>query len=566
MKPIFHTLTVIAAGLLLLSYGSSCRKIQIVTSTTTDVNIYTYLHQHPDTFSQATTLIDKAGYTAFLDAYGTYTFFVPTNTAIKNYLQAIGKTIDQLQAADAQALLKLHLIQDTLNTNTFTDGKLPLPTMLGQYLLTGVGSVNGNALYTVNRQANIIQPNISCANGIIHVMDNVLKPATKTMAQLVEQDPNYSIFTQALKETGFYDSLNIVNNPDSDRTFLTLIAQSNKTFADSGFATYDALKTRLSQTGNPKDHSDSLWLFVAYHIMPRALYLADIISAASHPTLAPLEVVTSSYVSATQTALINDDVFNGTHEQGVVLDRTTSDNTATNGVVHNALALITMRKRVPTPVYWDVADFPEIRKLPLYFRRQNYTFAADPTHTNIKTISWDATSNGAVVYTYTSSPSQNYYWGEYLVIGMSSTGNRPAWVQFTTPLIVKGKYNVWICYRDQKQSSSSNIQLQATFDGQPLTRTFSFTTGMPGGLSTGDALALGWKTFSSPESTHWCGRLLGSVDVATTDVHTLYIQVISGSNSTNNLNMIHFIPVNWPSQVVPRFKNDGTLDFTDYPN
>ena len=564
MKNIIHTLTVMSAGLLLLIYGNSCRKISVVTSTTTDVNIYSYLHQHPDSFSQVTTLIDKAGYTAFLDAYGSYTFFVPTNTALKKYLQTAGKSIDQLQAADAQALLKLHLIQDTLNTNTFTDGKLPIPTMLGQYLITGVGIVEGSSLYNVNRQANIIQPNVFCANGIIHVLDGVLKPATLTVAQMIAQDTKYSIFTQALKETGFYDSLNIVNNPDSDRTFLTLLAQSDKTFADSGFATYAAFKARYSQTGNPRNPDDSLWLFMAYHILPKALYLADIISAQSHPTLAPLEVVTSSYVPTTQTALINDDIFNGIHEQGVVLDRPSSDNTATNGVVHNATALINMRLRVPTPVYWDVADFPEIRKLPLYFRRQNYTFGADPTHTNIKTISWDATSNGAVIYTYTSSPSQNYFWGDYLVIGMSATGNRPAWLQLTTPLIVKGKYNVWICYRTQKQSSSSNLQLQATFDGQALSRTFSFTTGMPSGLTTGDALALGWKTYSSPTSTNWCGRLLGSVDVATTDVHTLYIQALSGANSTNNLDMIHFIPVNYVSQVLPRFKNDGTLDYTNF--
>jgi len=564
MKHLIHTLTVILTGLLLLICSDSCKKVQIVSSTTTDVNIYSYLKERPDSFSQITTLIEKAGYTAFLDAYGAYTFFVPSNSAMSLYFKNINKTIDQLQPADAQALLKLHLIQDTLNTSSFTDGKLPIPTMLGQYLITGVGNEGGSALYTVNRQADITQPNVTCANGVIHVLDNVLKPATLTVAQMIEQDARYSMFTQAMKETGFYDSLNIVNNPDSDRTFLTLLAQSDQNFIDSGFANYAAVKAHFCQTGNPKDPTDSLWLFVAYHILPKALYLADIISAQSHPTLAPLEVVTSSYVAATQTALINDDIFNGVHENGVVLDRATSDNTCTNGVVHNADALITMRIRVPTPVYWDVADFPEIRKLPLYFRRQNYTFVADPTHTNIKTISWDATSNGGLTYTYTSSPSQNYFWGEYIVIGMSSTGNRPAWLQLTTPLIVKGKYNVWVCYRTQKQSSSSNIQLQATFDGQALQRTFSFTTGMPSGLSTGDAEALGWKEYSSPESTNWCGRLLGSVDVATTDVHTLYIQVHSGSNSTNNLNMIHFIPVNWPSQVVPRFVNNGTLDYTNF--
>jgi hypothetical protein len=161
---------------------------------------------------------------------------------------------------------------------------------------------------------------------------------------------------------------------------------------------------------------------------------------------------------------------------------------------------------------------------------------------------------------YTPSPSQNYYYGEWLQFGMSSTGNRPAWLQLTTPLIVKGKYNIWVCYRVQKQSSSSAITLTATFDGQPLTRTFSCTTTMPSGLSEGDAEALGWKTFTVPQSVNWSGRLLGTVNVTTTDVHTLYIQCISGANSTNNLNMIHFIPVD-QNQVHPRFTNTGALDY-----
>jgi uncharacterized surface protein with fasciclin (FAS1) repeats len=562
MKKYSHRCLALLAGSLLLIWGNSCKKVQIVTSTTTDVNIYSYLTNHADSFSQVVKLIDKAGYQSFLNAYGVYTFFVPTNSAVTGYLQSIGKTIDQLQTADAQSLLKLHLIQDTLNTNSFIDGKLPIPTMLGQYLITGVSNVEGISTYFVNRQASITIPDIFCANGIIHAINNVLRPATLTLAKMVEQDPQYSIMTQVLKATGYYDSLNIVNNPDSDRTFLTLLAQSDQTFTDSGYASFAAVKARWSQTGDPTNPLDSLHLFAAYHILPKARYLADIISAASQPTLAPLEVVTSSYIASSQTVLINDDQFNGVHEIGVQLDRATSDNTATNGVMHHADALITMRIRVPTPVYWDVADFPEIRKLPLYFRRQAYTFAADPTHTNIKSISWDASSNGGVIYNYNPSPSQYYYWGEYLSIGMSATGNRPAWVQFTTPLIVKGRYNVWVCYRVQKQSSSSAITIQGTFDGQPLSRTLSFTTTMPGGLSEGDAEALGWKTYTVPQSTSWSGRMMGTVDVNTTDVHTLYLQVVSGANSTNNLNMIHFIPVNM-NQVHPRFKNDGTLDYVN---
>jgi len=103
--------------------------------------------------------------------------------------------------------VKLHLIQDTINTSSFTDGKLPQVTMLGQYLVTGVSNQSGVSSYTVNRQALVLQPNISLSNGIVHSIDHVLKAATKTVAQTIETNPEFSIFTQALKETGYYDSL-----------------------------------------------------------------------------------------------------------------------------------------------------------------------------------------------------------------------------------------------------------------------------------------------------------------------------------------------------------------------
>src|SRR5689334_19817493 len=191
MKFYIKTFLILFCGMVFIIYSNSCKKVAIVTSTTTDVNIYSYLKQHPDSFSMVTTLVDKAGYNSFLDAYGTYTFFVPTNSAVTKYLASINKTIDQLQVVDCQNLLKLHLIIDTLNTNSFTDGKLRLPTMLGQYLITGVNFKDGNSLYSINRQANLILPNIDCANGLIHGIDGVLTPATKTIAQFIEQDGHY---------------------------------------------------------------------------------------------------------------------------------------------------------------------------------------------------------------------------------------------------------------------------------------------------------------------------------------------------------------------------------------
>src|SRR5262249_41510041 len=158
---------------------------------------------------------------------------------------------------------------------------LPTVTMYGQFLVTGVTNTNGVSSIQVNRQALLTQGNIRTGNGLIHVIDHVLKPAAKSTAQLISDNPNFSIFKQALVATGYYDTLNTVSTANPKRWF-TCLAETNQALADSGFATYNALFTKLCNTGNPQNPLDSLHIYVAYHIIPDAKYLADIASASSH--------------------------------------------------------------------------------------------------------------------------------------------------------------------------------------------------------------------------------------------------------------------------------------------
>ena len=106
---------------------------------------------------------------------------------------------------------------------------------------------------------------------------------------------------------------------------------------------------------------------MAYHMLTDARYLADIVTSPSHNTLAPLNVVSAKLEG--ETVLINDLVFNNIHEQGIALDRATSDVTATNGVLHKAISHFAIKNRVPIRIDWDVADVPELRKLTAVFRK-----------------------------------------------------------------------------------------------------------------------------------------------------------------------------------------------------
>ncbi|HVG13541.1 MAG TPA: fasciclin domain-containing protein [Chitinophagaceae bacterium] len=569
-------LAAILACVFIVSYLSSCKKIELVTATTTDVNIYDYLVQHPDQFSEFAKMVNKSGYSSFLNAYGAYTLFAPTNEGVKTFLKDMNKaSIDDFTVVESQNIVKLHLIQDTINTSSFTDGKLPKVTMLGQYLLTGVTNNNGVSSFIVNRQALIAQPNIRLSNGNIHVLDNVLRAATKTVAQTVEANPDFSIFTQALKETGFYDSLNIVNNADTNRRFLTVVAETNKALADSGMTSYAALKARYSKTGNPKRADDSLHMYVAYHIFTDARYLADIVSTVSVTTLQPLEVVTPSLDG--ETVLLNDIFFNGNREPGVPLARTQSDITASNGVVHTATSHFAVKLRVPIRIDFDVADQPELRKLTNVYRQATTanaiigtgggTFFARGTFADITTSSLNATATPYVSYCAMPATNTTYYgWrADYLRIPMGNT-TRNIWAEFRTPLLVKGRYKLWVCYYRAKASNNNPpFPNRVDFDGQPMQRTFDFSEQKPSG-TPGELEALGYKQYTEAPLTNAApdinnvARLVGTVDVTTTNRHTIRITFLANSSGQelNYLDMFQFIPVN-DNQQRPIFGRDGRI-------
>jgi uncharacterized surface protein with fasciclin (FAS1) repeats len=560
-------LSVLMLGFAVVISVSSCQREHITYSTTSDVNIYSYLEGKTDDFSLFKQIIDKAGYASFLNTYGTYTLFASNNAGVNAYLKSSGKaSVDAIDEATAKKILSISLVPDTINTQLFSDGKMRTPTTAGQYLITGAANVGGVSSITVNRQANLVKGNIRVGNGIIHVIDNVLMPAPLTLAQMVEQDAKYSIFSQALKATGFYDTLNVAASAQTNlsRKFLTLIAQTNDVFAAAGIPDYNTLRSKYSTTGNPKDHTDSLWLFVAYRIFPELSYLSDVVASASHSTLAPLEVTTSELSG--QNVLLNNIVFNGVLEPGAILDRSLSDNSATNGVLHAVQTNYKIKVRKPTPIYWDVADQPEIRRTPGVFR------AASKKETQyvlgqLADVTWAGGSGGNYMAYNTVAPTSTtdfFYGNDYLAIGLRfRTGsNGVNTVTFKTPLLVKGRYKIWV---DWKRGTGQ--ALTVLFDGQPVANVFNSADAVNDTDSEATLESKGYKRYSeSPlvnSSNSHSSRLLGVVNIPTTDRHTMTFTTTAASNAAQvlNLDVVEFRPIDMPSQLLPKLGRDGTLKF-----
>ena len=573
---------------------NACKRESFTLATTDDVNITGYLDRYPEQFSLLKQIIDRSGTSGFLAAYGKYTLFAPDNAAVTEWLKSKGKaSVADLTVEELKGVITYHLLPDTIATNKFTDGKLPQITLYGQYLQTGAVNQGGVSSFIVNKTAKLTKSNIKVGNGIIHVLDHVLLPATLTLAQSIENNPRYTYFTQALKETGFYDSLNIngAAAKDTTRRFQTFITESDSALKAAGYASYASFRSRYSKTGNPKNHADSLWLYMAYHISAGPSYTPDIISSPAIYTLAPKEIITTKFSG--QSILLNEDEFNGVVEPGVEINRTFSNITASNGVQHEVKKPFAIKVRLQSAVYFDVADQPELRANPRWRGNSAATIPVfiNGANTTSGILFFDQ-SKMTITQNYQTvtvpDASRKYNANDYLNLSVGQNVQRAQSFEIRTPMLVKGRYRVWVCYAQNGSSGAFQVVVDAGRTGeQTLPNLVDFrqsldvsgVTSATSSSPSADPLMLtnGFKRYMATTAdvqgnlrglqpitgNTWglmVGRLAGTADIQTTDRHWIKFNLITTGNGSSNatwIDMIHFIPID-DDQNYPRFSISGT--------
>ncbi|MBK7100126.1 MAG: fasciclin domain-containing protein [Sphingobacteriales bacterium] len=569
----------------------SCNKTIYREATTDEVNIAGFFDNNSETFSLFTDMLTKAKAYGFLSAYGTYTVFAPTNDAVNSWIKDKGKnSLNDFQDSELNTFVRYHIIRDTVASLRFTDGKIKTPTLIGEFLYTDV--LNGVA--RVNKSALITQMNIQCGNGIVHTINKVLVPPAKSLAETIESNPRYSIFTQALKATGFYDTLYFERGQTvtAEKRFQTAIVESDSVFNAEGIADFNALKAKYSQTGDPKNPSDSLWLYVAYHLSNGGNYLEDVAGLGTLYTLAPKEIVNTKLMRTK--VLLNDAVFNGIYEPGAELNRAQSDVTASNGVLHESLHTFSIMLRVQVPVYFDVATSPELlTALGSSYRNAGKPLVENgaPIANSISFENYTVLTIGSNKYDYTTSTgvTRAYANGDWLNLSVcTNNAARVKYFDLKTPYLVKGRYKVWICYA--QNSSAPDFQVvfnpgkedeqilpNIVFFSQYLTA--SGVANNLAGLGSDNAdnlmLAQGYKRYMATVGDYNpggvvggikpkfgndghanVGRLAGTIDVETTDRHIIRLKTVSGTKCASNsvwLDMIQFIPADDIEQIYPRF-------------
>lgn len=532
----------------------NCTSEKFKESTDETVNITDYLKQNKD-YSSFLEMLEITNYASFMNTYGTYTLFLPNNEAVKKYLSDVGAaSLKDVPLNDLQDIVKLHILDDKVNTTSFTDGKIISPSEYGQFLITGAANTNGVSSITVNRSANIVVSNLEVGNGVIHVIDKVLRVANKTLAQTIEEDKSLSIFTEALKATGWYDKLNLpVTDTKKIENYLTVLTQTDDVFKAANINNLDDLKTKYSHLKNPLDPKDSLNLFVSYRIIPKLQYLADLAIIQAEETKAPLEVI--SIKLSKDTLLLNEETYNGILEKGIVVNRLKSDVTASNGVLHSVDKNFFIKKRVPAPVYFDLADQPEFRKLTAIFRK-HLGLTASLLQNQMSDVTWEGANSITYLDGKAGSSTGGGWHGDLIEIYRFRTGYIQN-VVFKTPVIIKGKYKVWVNYRPQ---ASKTPLVKVYFNNVALPRLINFLEYPTATVTVQDERvieSLGYKHCMSPHDTNINSRLVGIIDVPTTGRHSIKFESLTaGTGAQTWIDVVEFRPIEM-DQIFPKLQKGG---------
>ncbi len=527
---------------MVLLLSVACEREEIPIETTDDILMGQYIEENPE-FTQFLKLAVMTDFTGFINAYGSYTFFIPTDSAFGVFFEEQGiSSLDDLSQDELVELFQYHIVNDTVSSIYFTDGKLQSPSMNGKYLITGVTVTDGGkAKYIVNKKAIIENLDVEVGNGVIHEIDKVLLPPNQTVAEMIVANTDYSIFAEALQKTGVYDVIN-------DKTgWYTVMVQSDEVYNEIGITSYDDLVAKYSHLGDPTNTEDSLYLYMLYHCLPGAEYIADLVQVTSHLTEVPQEVVTVKVDG--DVVLINDQTIAGTYYPGAQIIRANSDNSAFNGVYHEIDANIYIKVLLPVAVYWDPTTQPEMKKLTGIYKTPGFSNVWF-NQGELSEMDWGGTNS-----------TVGYYADGYCLNGDAMdlylrTSVMP-WAELKTPLIIKGKYKVWMCYR---ANPYGNL-IKVTFDDQELTELLQVGTypSSQSDISADDYEAIGYKWYvDDAGNRRVVAKLVGTIEVESTGEHTLRLDAINNNRGHLWLDMVQFIPAD-EDQQWPKFDYDGNF-------
>lgn len=504
--------------LLLVAFFSACNDpYEDSTYQVYDMNpISSYLETRSDEFSEWITVLKYADlFNAVNQASSYFTVLVPTNEAVRSfYLKKNVSSIQELGKDYARSLAEYHIVNDSINLNTFVQGgKLEAKTLSDDYLSVSFdeSSETGgfNSIY-VNKEAHVKELAIQVSNGYVYVLNDVMSPLVENLYERIsENSDKYSIFIEALNQTSWKDSLSIIYDEirQEDNTVIqqkrnyTLLAVSDDTYRSEGVTSVADLAVKTGAVGTDyKDETNELFRYVAYHVIGGSYSVFDFNNFSGGTTTKLWTtkadaVLEASLQSGNKLYFNYEGEIDGQSVKAMFVEDG-SDVQAKNGILHEIDSWLPLwESEIPVLVEWDFADYEEVAAWVnggYGDPDQKYQTVDEGEHqsdvSSLACYTIDAKSSA------TSTDGSN---GGYYPVGYATPKTGSAWTNcknkdhiylnlgyngsiiMKTPILIAGKYKVILKvtyatsmnFMRTKTSGSNGGKIRFTFDGDSETTT-----------------------------------------------------------------------------------------------
>lgn len=187
-------------------------------------------------FSLLRAALVYANLTSTLQNDGSFTVFAPTNAAFQKAGLTTESAIQALPVETVKDILLYHVLgSKAVSTSLPTANNTAVKTIQESDLFISKSSegvfVNG---------AKVTQADINAKNGVIHVIDHVLMPASGTLVDLLANDTRFTYLVAAVVRAS-EGSVNVKEVIEAAGPF-TIFAPTNDAFIEAGFTTVESIQ------------------------------------------------------------------------------------------------------------------------------------------------------------------------------------------------------------------------------------------------------------------------------------------------------------------------------------
>jgi transforming growth factor-beta-induced protein len=214
-------------------------------------------------FKTLAAALGAAGLVETLKGSGPFTVFAPTDEAFAKLPAGTVETLIKPEnKAKLTAILTHHVVKGKVMAADVVKVKGAL-ALSGQRL--DVATQGGVTIDGVKVSAT----DIVCSNGVIHVVDAVILPATDNIPTVADKAGSFKTLLAAVKAAGLVDTL-------SGAGPFTVFAPTDEAFAKLGATVTDLLKP---------ENKAKLAGILTYHVIPGRVYSEDAVAAKAAKTV-----------------------------------------------------------------------------------------------------------------------------------------------------------------------------------------------------------------------------------------------------------------------------------------